>query len=278
MKTIGKQAVAKQMGPEAEKGFTLLELLVVLATVALLAVTLLPALAAGRPNNQTMQCGSNLRQLTLAWQMYAQDNGDHVVFPPSAVGGTMGWQPTSTDNTNTALLLNPQVSYLAPYLSTASVFKCPADTFQSPNSPGPRARSYSLDGLLGGSAKNAVNTLPGRTYFAIHKLTDLAPTGPKPAGVLVWLDEQADSINDGVFYENAGMAVGTEKWEDLPGSYHNGACGLSFMDGHVVFHRWTDSRTLAPVLYSVWQTEPNYGVTLASSADFEFVDNLLPYQ
>src|SRR5580658_2175534 len=57
-----------------EDGFTLTELFVVVATVAILAVLLLPAIAGTKPNTQAFQCLENLRQLTLAWQMYAGDN------------------------------------------------------------------------------------------------------------------------------------------------------------------------------------------------------------
>src|SRR5450631_1524386 len=64
-----------------EDGFTIVELLVVLATVAVLAVMLLPAIAGTKPSSQAYQCLENQRQLTLAWEMYAQDNSD--VLPPN---------------------------------------------------------------------------------------------------------------------------------------------------------------------------------------------------
>ena len=57
-------------------GFTFIELLVVLATVAILAVLLLPAIAGTKPNSQAFQCLENQRQLILGWQMYAADNSD----------------------------------------------------------------------------------------------------------------------------------------------------------------------------------------------------------
>src|SRR6516164_3998655 len=57
-----------------EHGFTFVELLVVLATLAVLAVMLLPAIAGTKPNSQAFQCLENLRQLTLGWQIYAEDN------------------------------------------------------------------------------------------------------------------------------------------------------------------------------------------------------------
>jgi len=53
-------------------GFTLIELAVVVATIAVLAALLLPALAGTRPNTQAFQCLENQRRLILAWQMYAR--------------------------------------------------------------------------------------------------------------------------------------------------------------------------------------------------------------
>ena len=68
MKTADRLVLEKN----ADVGFTLIELFVVIATVAVLAALLLPALAGTRPNTQSFQCLENQRQLILAWQMYAQ--------------------------------------------------------------------------------------------------------------------------------------------------------------------------------------------------------------
>jgi len=79
--------------PARRAGFTLIELCVVLATVAVLAAVLLPALADTKPNTQAFQCLNNQRQIMLAWQMYAVDNSD--LLPPNDFysGGPAPFKP-----------------------------------------------------------------------------------------------------------------------------------------------------------------------------------------
>ena len=72
------------------KGFTLIELAVVLATLALLAAMLLPALAQTRQNSQVIECLANQRQLAVAWMMYARDNNDKLVPV-----GSLAYQPVN---------------------------------------------------------------------------------------------------------------------------------------------------------------------------------------
>jgi prepilin-type processing-associated H-X9-DG protein len=139
-----------------------------------------------------------------------------------------------------------------------------------------------MNALLGGSTKNVINGISGRTYFAPTRLSDLVGNGPSQ--VIAWLDEHPDSINDCLFYENAGCPPGQEKWEDLPASHHNSAGSFSFVDGHSEIHKWQNPRgtTVYPILYGSWSSspgpaEPGYGANLGVSVDYEWVDDRLPY-
>jgi prepilin-type N-terminal cleavage/methylation domain-containing protein/prepilin-type processing-associated H-X9-DG protein len=62
-----------------QKAFTLIELLVVIAVIGLLMAILLPALNRTREQGNRVKCLNNLRQLTLAWMMYAQTNNEKLV-------------------------------------------------------------------------------------------------------------------------------------------------------------------------------------------------------
>jgi prepilin-type N-terminal cleavage/methylation domain-containing protein/prepilin-type processing-associated H-X9-DG protein len=212
-------------------GFTLVELLVVMASIAVLTMVLLPALAGTRPNSQAFQCENNTKRLMLAWLMYSSDNGDKLMSRTTWITNTpyLDWT-YSTANTNTAALLNPSLSLIANYIRSATVFKCPADAYEAAN--GPRVRSYSLSAGLGGGALNNQNYTPGRTYplQAATKMSDL--NTPGPARIWGFLDEHPDSIDDGNFHLDAGQQVGGIYWRNMPASFHNGSYGVSFADGH----------------------------------------------
>ena len=71
-------------------GFTVIELLVVVGSVAVLAAFLIPALAASRPRTQQMVCMNNLKQLTLAEIMYCEEDAHSLPYlAPDGITG--GW-------------------------------------------------------------------------------------------------------------------------------------------------------------------------------------------
>jgi prepilin-type processing-associated H-X9-DG protein len=80
---------------------------------------------------------------------------------------------------------------------------------------------------------------PGWKIFL--RFSDFA--GHSPAGCWVLLDEQPDSINDDLFF----VAMTSDLWIDVPASYHGGAGGLSFADGHAEIKKWRDPNSIQPV-------------------------------
>ncbi len=241
--------------------FTLIELLVVIAIIAILAGMLLPALGKAKTKGQGIACMNNLRQLQYAFTMYPGDNNDFLVKPGNSgteqyawVQGWLDFNPASTDNTNTSQLLDPRKAAFAPYVPSAAVYKCPADksTVKIGGRILPRVRSMGMSQAIGGPGP-WLPAAPGMhdpqtRYKVFIKASDL--DNPGAATVYVLLDEHPDSINAGGFANKMVENLANSYIVDYPASYHNGAAGISFADGHAEIKVWRDPRTIPVPKYN----------------------------
>jgi prepilin-type N-terminal cleavage/methylation domain-containing protein/prepilin-type processing-associated H-X9-DG protein len=227
----------KIRGCPFRSAFTLIELLVVIAIIAILASMLLPAMSKSKAKAQGIACRNNLKQLQLCWLMYAEDNNDKLV--PNGDGGADGWVggwlPTATDATN-ILKLMPPAGKLWKYNESAAIYKCPADrsTVRILGRYHPRVRSIAMNGNMNG---NSWYTAQIPKWWTYRKLSEIA----SPAQHFVFIDEREESIDDGYFLVFLDRV---DDWGNLPAMYHNGACGLSFADGHAEVKKWLDPDTL----------------------------------
>jgi len=274
-------------------GFTLLELLTVMAIIAVLAGILLPALSQARERARAIGCLNNTRQLLVAWQLYAGDNGERLPYNLGMAGSSfrtdlnwvndvMTWD-LSSDNTNPATITQASLGSLVG--GNTAVYHCPSDqalsSIQVAAGWTARIRSYSMNAMVGDAGAFSTNGFnvnnPGYTQF--FKSTQI----PRPSQIFVFLDEHPDSINDGYFLDQApqngsgsgnGYGVPTipAQWTHLPASYHNRATAFSFADGHSELHRWSQPATLPPPVpdaakMPIWiPASPAVGLT-----DFDWV-------
>jgi prepilin-type N-terminal cleavage/methylation domain-containing protein/prepilin-type processing-associated H-X9-DG protein len=106
---------------KSRSAFTLIELLIVIAIIAILAAILFPVFNGARAKARQVSCVSNLKQLGLAFHMYSQDNDGYWIMPANSRinGRTAWWFGTQHDG-----ISDFTESPLYPYLKNAQIADC----------------------------------------------------------------------------------------------------------------------------------------------------------
>ena len=233
------------------RGFTLIELLVVIAIIAILAALLLPALSAAKQKSRRVACLNNLRQLTFACKMYADDSAGQLVsswpigfgsFPVNPYSWCPGWaclsKPGGFDygpdpQFNCTNVYALQQGTVWQYLKSANVYRCPADDTSLGGLP--VLRSYSMNAWMSGRSYgdpsgDSTFVTPENdatlTYVLFRKESQVA----QPSERWCLIDEDALTINDSLFIVDMSPENGIS---DMPSSRHGQSYELSFADGHM---------------------------------------------
>ena len=237
----------------SKKAFTLIELLVVIAIIALLLAILMPSLRKAKQVAQAVVCSAHTKQLSLAWQLYANDydgrmcNGNnnkagpygsdvwvHPIAQPADPGYEAGMDVIARE------IVGIQHGALYPYSGKEGIYHCPADpTFKEyrgemslPNDKISPYRTFAIAAGMNGGDKFGV--------IALRKITQLRNASGKYVFV-----EEADGGADDHNYASWAMYPdpSVDTWWDPLSTWHGMKSVFGFADGHAETHKWRNEST-----------------------------------
>ena len=239
-----------------QKAFTLIELLVVIAIIAILMAILMPALNRVKEQGKRAACLGNMRQLTLTWIMYADDNDDKIVNGEADNGqdgvastptsgrhkGEQFWTGDDIADFWAGTSLPEQLQKKAirdgalfPYCKDENLYRCPTGVRGE-------MRTYTITDAMNGLARDGTHNnfvsgaRNGRTVLWIKRRSEIS--APGPAFRIVFLDEGRITPDSyATHYVN-------ERWWDPPFVRHGDGTNVSYADGHAAYWKYRGMKTL----------------------------------
>ncbi len=250
-------------------GFTLIELLVVLGIVALLAAIIFPVFAHVREKGRQSVCASNLHQLGLALESYAQDNDER--HPSAMVNSPYAGLPASQITSGWA-------GRVYPYVKSAPVFHCPDDpTVGVAETPLLLPVSYALNLNLASNSQAAF-AAPSHTVLLFEVANDrTALTLPEEGGSSAAQNSAAGNGLNGALLNLVSPSGGIDSGGIDGAVYATGLMDNRGDGSRLPFNQYPEengrhsggSNFLAADGHVVWKrgAEVSAGVTALASAD-----------
>ena len=227
-----------------QKAFTLIELLVVIAIIAILMAVLMPALHRAREQGRRAVCLGNLKQLSLAWIMYADENDDRLVNGAAgysfqdtnwgAHGKERAWMGRvwhanygqGEQLPEEEQRVGIEEGALWPYVKQIKLYRCPTG----------RRGELVTYGIM--FSMNAVehDEVKGERGTHIKKRSEIHSPAPSLRVVFIdegWMTPDAYAVN-----------YSTEAWWDDPPVRHGDGTNVSFADGHAEHWKWKGTDTI----------------------------------
>ena len=229
----------KQVHVGARFGFTLIEMLVVVAIIVILISMLLPGLRAARAKSRESKCEANMRILTSAYQTYAMTNGRQL--PGSNTGQAWDWLG---DGNTTASITS---GILFSYIGAMDAYRCPDHVYPW------YLNSYSVNGKLNGEQEDE-----GSGGVKNHWTNSM-----NPGKQLVFMEEDDNrgwNINSFMLGNSQGSFV------DLVPANHTGGDNVGFLDTHVEYFKWEDKDSL---LRPKHNPTPTFGFNDPGNVDWD---------
>jgi prepilin-type N-terminal cleavage/methylation domain-containing protein/prepilin-type processing-associated H-X9-DG protein len=244
---------------QKQRGFTLIELLVVIAIIAILMAILIPTLNKAKEQGKRAACLNNLRQLGLAWIMYADENDDRIIngeaywapgSAPAAPVPTSGihqgeqwwvgndcaqnYMYEAEQRPEQVQLDAIRVGALFPYVKSEPLYQCPTGIRGE-------MRTYSIVDSMNGLRRDGtyvgdVGARVGRTVLWVKKRGEISVPGPSRR--LVFLDEGRVTPDSYATHYQA------DRWWDPPHVRHGEGTNISFADGSVDYWKWKGKNTI----------------------------------